>query len=189
MISSQEHAEGVHGEDEAEARRRNGERRVTELMSWALLTAPTTMTCGEALGLAAARGVHHIPVLDGGVMVGIVCTCDLSEAPADAPIGSYLCAPVATIPASCSSNEALASMRRHDVGALPVLYHGFLIGIVTAGDLVRAHVLAEEDRPTCAECGAHHHVRTPGADDDLGVDDSYGDGRPLCIVCADRIRR
>jgi CBS domain-containing protein len=176
MISSQEHAEGVHGEDEAAARRRNGERRVTELMSWALLTAPTTMTCSEALGLAAARGVHHIPVLDGGVMVGIVCTCDLSEAPADAPIGSYLCAPVAT-------------MRRHDVGALPVLYHGFLIGIVTAGDLVRAHVLAEEDRPTCAECGAHHHVRTPGADDDLGLDETDGDDRPLCIVCADRARR
>src|SRR5262245_647271 len=176
MISSQEHAEGVRAEDEAASRRRNGDRRVTELMSWALLTAPATMSCREARALAAARAVHHIPVLDGGVMVGIVCTCDLREAREDEPLGRRMRSPVATITANAASNEALATMRRHDVGALPVLYHGFLIGIVTAGDLVRAHVLGEEERPSCRACGAHHHVR------------QGEDGSQLCVGCREKRR-
>jgi len=171
MISSQERAEGVRAEDEAASRRRNGDRRVTELMSWALLTAPVTMSCKEARALAVARSVHHIPVLDGGVMVGIACTCDLREARDDEPLGRRMQSPVATINANAPSSEALALMRRHDVGALPVLYHGFLIGIVTAGDLVRAHVLGEEERPVCTACGGHHHVRTTD------------DGERVCMGC------
>ena len=174
MISSHERAEGIRPEDEAAARRRNGDRRVTELMSWALLTTPVTMIVREARALATARGVHHIPVLDGGVMVGIVCTCDLRDARDDEQVGPHIHSPVTTINANASSNEALATMRRHDVGALPVLYHGFLIGIVTTGDLVRAHVLGEEERQVCSACGAHHHVR-PNDD---------GDGsRALCLGC------
>ncbi len=175
MISSQERAESVQAEDQTTITRRNGDRRVTELMSWALLTAPVTMSCKEARALAAARAVHHIPVLDGGVMVGIVCTCDLREAREDEPLGRRMHVPVATINANAPGSEALALMRRHDVGALPVLYHGFLIGIVTAGDLVRARVLAEHERPVCAGCGAHHHVRP-----------SEPDGALLCLACRER---
>jgi CBS domain-containing protein len=174
MISSQERSEGIRAEDEAAARRRNGDRRVTELMSWALLTAPATMSIREVRALATARGVHHIPVLDGGVMVGIVCVCDLRDAKDAEPVGPYMHSPVTTINANASSNEALATLRRHDVGALPVLYHGFLIGIVTTGDLVRAHVLGEDERLVCSSCGGHHHVR-PNDD---------GDGsRALCLAC------
>jgi CBS domain-containing protein len=177
MISSQERAESVRA-DESTVARRNGDRRVTELMSWALLTAPVTMSCKEARALAAARAVHHIPVLDGGVMVGIVCTCDLREAREDESLGRRMRTPVATITASATSNEALATMRRHDVGALPVLYHGFLIGIVTAGDLVRARVLPEHERPVCASCSAHHHVRI-----------AHPEGRLLCLACRERSAR
>lgn len=173
MISSQERAEGLRG-DEGTSLRHNGDRRVTELMSWALLTAPTTMSCKEARALARARAVHHIPILDGGVMVGIACTCDLTDAGDQEPVGRHMRSPVATITANASSLEALATMKRQDVGALPVLYHGFLIGIVTAGDLVRAHVLEEHLRPVCAACGAHHHVR--GHDDDA-------EGGYYCLAC------
>jgi len=169
MIMSHEHL----GEREEE-RRRNGDRRVTELMSWALLTAPVTMTCREVLALAQARGVHHVPVLDGGVMVGIVCTCDLRGAGEGEPVSRRMHAPVSTIAANASSQEAFATMRRLDVGALPVLYHGFLIGIVTAGDLQRAHVIEESDRPSCSRCGGHHHVRRDAR------------GAPLCTGCEER---
>lgn len=161
--------------DRSPALPRNGDRRVTELMSWALLTAPITMSCKEARALAAARAVHHIPVLDGGLMVGIVCTCDLRNAHENEALGNRMRTPVATISANSSSNEALAAMRRQDVDALPVLYHGFLIGIVTTGDLVRAHVLPEHERPTCSVCNQHHHVRR-----------SEPDGAPRCLACRER---
>ena len=175
MISSHERLDARNDEQSASASR-NGDRRVTELMSWALLTAPLTMSCKEVRALAATRAVHHIPVLDGGVMVGIVCTCDLKDARENEPLARRMRSPVVTITASASSNEALATMRRQDVGALPVLYHGFLIGIVTTGDLVRARVLPENERPVCATCGAHHHVR---------------EHRPdlfLCLACRERHR-
>lgn len=154
---------------------RGGDRRVTELMSWALLTAPVTMSCKEARALAAARAVHHIPVLDGGLMVGIVCTCDLRGAREDEPLGNRMRTPVATISANAPSSEALATMRQRDVDALPVLYHGFLIGIVTTGDLVRAHVMDELERPACSTCAAHHHVRRTGQE-----------GTPFCLACRER---
>lgn len=156
MIASHERQE-AHAGGETTVSARNGDRRVTELMSWSLLTVPVTMSCKDARALAATRAVHHIPVLDGGVMVGILCTCDLRGARDDEPVDRRMRNPVVTIPASVSSNEALATMRRQDVGALPVLYHGFLIGIVTAGDLERAGL--QSTRKHCALCGARHHVR------------------------------
>jgi CBS domain-containing protein len=174
VIASHERQE-AHAGGETTVSARNGDRRVTELMSWSLLTVPVTMSCKDARALAATRAVHHIPVLDGGVMVGILCTCDLRGARDDEPVDRRMRNPVVTIPASVSSNEALATMRRQDVGALPVLYHGFLIGIVTTGDHVRARVLAEEDRPVCTACGAHHHVRASG-----------GSGAALCLACRER---
>jgi len=167
----QEAPEG--GENTVSAR--NGDRRVTELMSWSILTVPATMTCQEARALAATRAVHHIPVLDGGVMVGITCTCDLRSAHDAERIERRMRHPVVTISASASASEALATMGREDVGALPVLYHGFLIGIVTTGDLVRARVLAEAERLVCRSCRAHHHVRAVPVS-----------GVLLCLTCRER---
>ena len=108
-------------------------------------------------------------------MVGIVCTCDLRGAREDEPLGRRMRSPVVTTTANTHSSEALALMRRHDVGALPVLYHGFLIGIVTTGDLIRARACPEGERPACGGCGAHHHVR-------LGP----SDGALLCLACRER---
>ncbi len=151
------------------------DRRVTEIMSWALLTAPLSMTCKQARAQAAARAVHHIPVLDGGLLVGMICTCDLKGARDDEPLGRRMRTPVVTVHANCASKDAMATMRGQDVDALPVLYHGFLIGIVTTGDLVRAHVWAEGERLTCTQCSAHHHVRR-----------REPEGIYLCLACRER---
>jgi len=177
MITSHERVD-VATEEQRSTVAKNGERRVTELMSWALLTAPLTMPCKDVLALAATRAVHHVPVLDGGVMVGIVCSCDLRTAGGAEMLGRRMRSPVVTITANAAANEALTSMKRHDVGALPVLYHGFLIGIVTTGDLVRARVLPEQERPTCSSCGAHHHVRQ-----------THPGGTQHCLACRERRAR
>jgi CBS-domain-containing membrane protein len=79
--------------------------------------------------------------------------------------------PVVTVPSHLSPEEASLIMRARDVGALPVLYHGFLIGIVTTGDLMRAE-LWPHARPTCDTCGSHHHVRR--------LAEGYG---WRCLVC------
>jgi hypothetical protein len=63
-------------------------------------------------------------------------------------------------------------MRVRDIGALPVLYRGFLIGIVTVGDLTRVDPAVAPPRPACVACGSHHHVRAHGAA-----------GEALCVMC------
>jgi CBS domain-containing protein len=133
------------------------ERRVAELMTWALETAEVATTCREARRICAARAVHHLPVVEGGILVGIICTCDLRGAAADEHLGRRMRTPVVTIRPDAPTRDALGTMRDADVGALPVLYHGFLIGIVTAGDLERAGL--QSTRGHCALCGARHHVR------------------------------
>jgi CBS domain-containing protein len=130
---------------------------VAELMSWALETAEVATTCRDARRMCAARAVHHLPVVEGGILVGIVCTCDLRGAPPDEHLGRRMVSPVVTIRPDAPTWDALGTMRASDVGALPVLYHGFLIGIVTAGDLERAGL--QSTRKHCALCGARHHVR------------------------------
>lgn len=155
--------------------RPSGGRRVTEIMSWAVLTASATTTAGEARRLLSSRGVHHLPVLEGNVLAGMLCSCDLWGVPAATPLGQLMRREVATVRADARSDEAAQLMRRREIGALPVLYHGFLIGMVTAGDLVRAHVAPPGLRRTCQRCGGHHHVR--------------GDApEGLCLGCARRER-
>jgi CBS domain-containing protein len=133
------------------------ERRVAELMTWALEIAEPGTTCQRARSVCAARAVHHLPVVEGGILVGIVCTCDLRKAAPDAPLGKHMRSPVVTIRPDAPTWDAHGTMKSSDVGALPVLYHGFLIGIVTAGDLERAGLTST--RKHCALCGARHHVR------------------------------
>jgi CBS domain-containing protein len=130
---------------------------VAELMSWALETAEVATTCRDARRMCAARAVQHLPVVEGGILVGIVCTCDLRGAPPDEHLGKRMVSPVVTIRPDAPTWDAMGTMNAADVGALPVLYHGFLIGIVTAGDLERAGL--QSTRKHCALCGARHHVR------------------------------
>lgn len=133
------------------------ERRVAELMTWAVEIADTGTPTLQARRILAARAVHHLPVVEGGILVGIVCTCDLRGAAAENPLGKHMRSPVVTIRPDAHTWDAHGTMKKADVGALPVVYHGFLIGIVTAGDLERAGLAST--RKHCALCGARHHVR------------------------------
>jgi tRNA nucleotidyltransferase (CCA-adding enzyme) len=81
------------------------------------------------------------PVLDGGALVGIVSHRDLeraehSERPGVA-VKSCMSREVHSIDFDASPNQALDTMVKLDVGRLPVLRRGRLVGIVTRSDLLR----------------------------------------------------
>jgi CBS-domain-containing membrane protein len=137
-------------------------RRIGEIMGWAVHTVDARTPVGVVLRMAEQRKIHHVPVLERGSLEGIVCVCDLWGVRGDLPVKLRMRSPVVTIPTQMSPPEAALVMRMRDVGALPVLYHGFLIGIVTAGDLDRAGLTSV--RQECDLCHGHHHVRPiPGA--------------------------
>jgi CBS domain-containing protein len=150
--------------------------RVRDLMSRDLVTISPLTLAVHADRLAAGQSVHHLPVLDAGVLVGVVCRCDLWGTDADAVACEVMTTPPSTIDSLASMEEAADAMRELAVGCLPVLDGDTLVGILTRGDLRRAGLLDEETiTRTCASCGGRHHVRPH-------------EGRKLsfCLSCLER---
>jgi CBS-domain-containing membrane protein len=147
-------------------------RRLTGVMSWQLHTVSVWTRCGDAANVASERKVRRLPVVERGLLVGMVCTCDLIEARPDAPVALHMRSPAVAAHSDDMAFAAAELMRTCDVGALPVLHRGFLIGIVTSGDLERANAWPGPPPPRCAACGAARHVRR-------GDDGSW-----RCVFCA-----
>lgn len=118
--------------------------RVRDVMVLASHALPSTATMQQAVvGLARGRGL--VPLIDGGQLVGVITTGDLTrlvERTSD-----YLTMPVADVmsrsPRSSQADDlaatALGAMERYGVVALPVLEtDGHVIGVVHLHDLLRA---------------------------------------------------
>lgn len=128
---------------------------VADLMSWpALVVSPETLAA-DAMVLAARRGVHHLPVVVRGDILGVLCVCDLWEVAPRTLVARCMSRPAETIAAGALAMEALAQMSARGVGCLPSRRDD-VWGILTRGDLVREGLT---QRRTCMACGAHHHVR------------------------------
>ena len=82
------------------------------------------------------------PVVDGGRLVGIVSRRDVAaaerQAQLDRPVASRMTRAVITIAPDATLEDALARMETSDVGRLPVVDEGRLLGIVTRSDVLRA---------------------------------------------------
>src|SRR5207237_1366780 len=122
------------------------------------------------LRLAPARGpmmvwlrARHLPVLERGVLAGLVAERDITlylarhgPSVADRAIvrDVMVQAPETAAPEDAML-EASAGMARLRIGCLPVLERGDLVGIVTTGDILAAYVRAalapEPGGPTVGE--------------------------------------
>jgi CBS domain-containing protein len=145
-----------------------------EVMSHPLVALQAYETVSAALETARERGVHHFPVCSRELVVGMVCTCDLQEAPLEKPVGEVM-RPAVTLPADRSSADAALLMKAAGVGSILVLdRRGQPCGIVTRGDLNRegpASDILQDVRCEC--CGSTSHLRKLGA-------------RTLCFSCGER---
>ncbi|MEO5800018.1 MAG: KpsF/GutQ family sugar-phosphate isomerase [Gemmatimonadales bacterium] len=118
--------------------------RVRDVMVPADHALTTTATMQQAVvGLARGRGI--VPLLEDGLLVGVVTTGDLTRLVERT--ANYLSMSVADVmtrsPRSSQADDlaatALGAMERHGVVALPVLDEGArVIGVVHLHDLLRA---------------------------------------------------
>lgn len=105
-----------------------------------LVTVDPLSTLDEADQRARRAGVHHLLVFAADTLVGIACLCDL-EAPhaGDDLVTSRMSGPVRDISPAATLADARAAMDHHRVGCLPVIGGtGFVLGVITRGDLDRA---------------------------------------------------
>jgi acetoin utilization protein AcuB len=148
-----------------------------DLMSRPLVTVTPDTRVEDALQTARDHHVHHLVVLAGDQLAGILCVCDVHRGgPAD-PISSCMNTTVRTISVNETLEGAARTMRATGFGCLPVVAGALLLGVITADDLVRAGFSLEDlGRRTCASCGSSLHVRPTRRDPDV----------ELCLYCRER---
>lgn len=124
-------------------------------MSWPAVATSPADPVARAEKVLGAAGFHHLPVIAGEQLAGILCSCDLRHALPSCRVAEVMTRRVMTVEGDATPLVALATMDELRVNALPVLWRGRW-GIVTRGDLVRAGLCG---RLACMACGGNHHVR------------------------------
>jgi acetoin utilization protein AcuB len=116
---------------------------------------PKTVSPDDPLSLAAGilrdHRFHHLPVVEGGRLVGILSDTDLRNASfaaipgeagaaGDRPVREAMRTEVWSVTPDDSVEDALLILTREKFGALPVLSGDRLVGIITRADLLNAFV-------------------------------------------------
>jgi tRNA nucleotidyltransferase (CCA-adding enzyme) len=120
---------------------RGHQARISDLMSFPVTTIQADASMRNASELLEKSGCTGLPVMDGDQLVGIISRRDFrkvrSEKRLASPVKAYMSRAVKTIGPDRRPLDAARLMVRHDLGRLPVVADGQLIGIVTRTDTMR----------------------------------------------------
>ena len=126
--------------------------RVRDAMTKEVATVGPETGVGEAWGLCRERGIRHLPVVEGGRIVGIVSDRDLRDVspPRDtqdqentlgyARVREIMSSEVVTAHPLDTIEHAARVIYDHKFNCLPVVADGEIAGIITSSDLVRTLV-------------------------------------------------
>ena len=131
------------------------EREVTvnEIMATKVSTLGRNDTLDLADEIMTMSRIRHLPVVDGGRVVGVVSQRDLFRSALAVALGygeraqkillkslnvkEVMSEPAITIGANGTVKEAARQMIEHKIGCLPVVEGYTLVGIVTETDILR----------------------------------------------------
>ena len=115
--------------------------QIGDLMSYPVVTLSPDTRMKKAYTILREKGHMGIPVLDDGGLVGIISRRDFWKAKKtsalNAPVRAFMTKNVVTIEPGKSPMQAARLMIKHDIGRLPVVENGRIIGIVTRSDTMR----------------------------------------------------
>lgn len=133
---------------------------IERIMSTPVVSVTPAMHASDALELAYEHRVHHLPVVDHGRAVGIVCTCDLEDVAPTTQVFSSMRSPPISMHPRALAPDALDLMNTHRIGSLVVVDGERLLGIVTRQDLLKSGTpMFEDPRGFCSCCGSIAHLR------------------------------
>ena len=131
---------------------------VREIMQAHPVSATLETRLPDLVRALQRRGFRHLPVLDGGRLVGIISDRDVKRAMTSAALateghardllldgltaGQIMTRGVTTIGPICGVEEAARLMATGKISALPVTEDGRLLGIVTETDVLQLFVRA-----------------------------------------------
>jgi len=113
--------------------------RIGDLMREAHATATPDTTADDARRLLREAPIGYLPVIEHGLLVGIVSDGDLRAAPRpSAPIATVMTRAVFVLSPETPLSDAARVFRQRGFGALPVLRGRQLCGMVSRDDVLTA---------------------------------------------------
>ena len=122
---------------------------IEAIMSTNLITVSPSATLAEARSLMHDNRIHHIPVVEGDKLVGLITLTNVLAATDsflrddksrihanEIGIKDAMVTDVATVDINASLRHAALFLEKHKIGCLPVLDDDKLIGIITDTDFV-----------------------------------------------------
>ncbi len=114
---------------------------VSDIMSHPVKTVPPETKLGDVEQLLLRYGHTGVPVVDGARLVGIISRRDVEKALkhglGHAPVKGFMATQVVTVDANAPWDVAQRLMVQHDIGRLPVVENGCIVGIVSRSDVLR----------------------------------------------------
>jgi CBS domain-containing membrane protein len=122
---------------------------IEAIMSTNLITVSPSATLAEARSLMHDNRIHHLPVVEGDKLVGLITLTNVLAATDsflrddksrihanEIGIKDAMVTDVATVDVNASLRHAALFLEKHKIGCLPVLDGDKLIGIITDTDFV-----------------------------------------------------
>jgi len=115
--------------------------RISDLMSFPVVTVSVDTPMDAVAKILRQKGCTGLPVVDNDTLVGMISRRDFrrikKESQLTAPVRAFMTKNVRTIDPGRSPMEAARRMVKHDIGRLPVVAEGKIIGIITRSDAMR----------------------------------------------------
>ena len=112
--------------------------QISDIMSFPVFTVEAGTSMEKVAAILKEKGCTGLPVVDGEKLVGIISRRDFKkikrESQLKSPVKAYMSTNIMTIEPGKSPIQAARLMVKHDVGRLPVVENGRIIGIITRSD-------------------------------------------------------
>jgi IMP dehydrogenase len=120
-------------------------KRAAEIMTREVVCVTPATRANEALELMRREAIRHLPVLSGGILVGVLSDRDLLPVTDE---HTTVDAIMTRAPVTCSPKSTVGRladlMVQHRFDSIPIVSDGELVGIVTSVDLLMLLVTSGE---------------------------------------------
>ncbi|MGA9722741.1 MAG: CBS domain-containing protein [Candidatus Binatus sp.] len=118
--------------------------QIVNLMTSDPVTIGSHDTLSKAKSIMDGGAFRRVPVMDDGLLVGIITERDLREYTGyleSTRVNAAMRTRLVTVTPYNTVEDAARLMLKHKIGGLPIVAEGKLVGIVTTSDLLRAFLL------------------------------------------------